>query len=972
MGHSRLFVMLVAAGLFCSWLFASTGGVSANTAGETFGNTADGQATDERGGVGDAADTRYVPEHAPVDIHVDIELVPCQFLVVKWGLVPRDICDTYDQGYSIGIKIPDDYNNQNVCFSEVSEAPDPSGFRISDIEIFSPILTYVQAATIYGRAPDPRTDRTGNLPLAVTDYNRDVNPDIPWTDPMHVSFKVPHIENYQTIGGGSNAYRLWDYGLFQGNGVAVPVRPTPNDYAFPVKPTHNEWSEPILAWWKYVDYYWDWSGTIRGWDWDWYLLCIQTDRFGNCTRSVWTRRPGTTRTASWTDSDHVRLYTRKVSTTGLPEGEPFDTYDRELKRIVKNEVSHPSRPSRSPNVPCPFDHCFGRRTTSTVLTETKHDPVRTSDGTLSAELPAFWQIWELWGDRIPPTESPGSDTILVKLKTGHDGDVGPRGIGWIDLGHDYKIDYFWCYSSRNGGWIEAWVAALPYPRRPGTHTNFPGDFGQLTTPLQKPHPQTISGMHTDTFTPHPQSAPSVHIPIPIFDTGSNVNENVIGPDGNWWAVAKTSDTGWDPVLGDFDYSECIDYGGIPVCLAEAYRPWRAVWYVEPPPEDVRAGGVDPAPRDVLICAYSDSDTSSLLADQPREPTVGSHNSYKVRVRPTVGNRSMMHTLQDMKASDLSGLREWLTDLLYGTGTNLARAYGQDQVDPDRYCYYKWWQASNDMDGFRGILAVEWLATTYLGVPAAPSVYCLDNVHPGARYDTIWDPPHSDDYDCGTNLNRQHDVGYRWFRLAAADWTDPDPQSPRFDLTFMNRPLSRISQCYVGARTMPGMGEGFHWFLQGAAIVYDNSQDPATDEPWHPLGGGRIPATEARGNTAPPAGWWKHGSSRAVATPQNNAIVVGETDPDRLYLDTVDPLTYPTGLTDGSRFYDCDQVPVFEVGIPCAAWNSGRCDRTNLQWHGLFGQDSSSPPNDLEGQLWAWWGQHISEVRFSVFPIPVDP
>ena len=595
-------------------------------------------------------------------------------------------------------------------------------------------------------------------------------------------------------------------------------------------------------------------------------------------------------------------------------------------------------------------------------------------------------MWELWGD-YESTDDPVTQNILVELKEGPDGDVGPLGIGWIDLNYeDYKVDYFDCYSTRNGGWDRSWRVAVPYPRKvPTSVDGRPGrsDSALVKTPVLEPHPQSISGMFTDSRTPRSDSAPPVHVPIPIFDIGSGVKDNPIAPDGNWWAVVRSIPPTQDPVTLQWEYINCVDVGGIPVCLAEAYRPWRAIWYIEPPPDDVTATPQpDPTPRDVRVCAYSTSSTHSLLADQSHEQANWSH-PYQVAVDTYLPDAAMMHTLRDSRVPYPSHLFDWLEDWLYGTGSNLARSRGQDQVDPDRYCWYKWFQAHNTFDGadgYRGVLAVEWLATFYLGVPWDPNLYCVTgNAHPGIPPG----PPGSGSsatFTCSNSLDTRSDVAYRFFRMAAADWNEPG--LPSFNTSFMKQPVDGVYQCYVGREHLsPTMDQSFEWFLQGAAILYDNSQDPTTHELMHPLGGGRTPATTLT-DTAPASNWWRGAllpldpgdpmpTLPRVATPQNLASALASNDPDRLYLPGVTELEYPRRLsgTNSTHNPGCKDIPVWRIGIPCTQWTSaGVC--SNEKWYTLFGENSLG--NDIPGELWAWWGQQIGEVRHQTFPVEVDP
>ena len=125
----------------------------------------------------------------------------------------------------------------------------------------------------------------------------------------------------------------------------------------------------------------------------------------------------------------------------------------------------------------------------------------------------------------------------------------------------------------------------------------------------------------------------------------------------------------------------------------------------------------------------------------------------------------------------------------------------------------------------------------------------------------------------------------------------------------------------------------------------------------PLGGGRDPAD----STLQLGSDWNVNTRRAVATPQTNDPI--PVDPvnmtrhpanaeHRLFLPHVKALQYPPALqVDATIHSDCD-IPIKRIGLP------------NSSWYQLFGQGSTT------GDLWAWWGQQVSEVRQQVTPAPI--
>ena len=125
----------------------------------------------------------------------------------------------------------------------------------------------------------------------------------------------------------------------------------------------------------------------------------------------------------------------------------------------------------------------------------------------------------------------------------------------------------------------------------------------------------------------------------------------------------------------------------------------------------------------------------------------------------------------------------------------------------------------------------------------------------------------------------------------------------------------------------------------------------------PLGGGRIPADSSLQLGSD----WNLDPRRPVATPQTNDP--SPVDPVnmtrhpanadyRLFLPHVQALKYPTDLeVDTTIHSDCD-IPIKRLALP------------NPSWHQLFG------PGSTTGDLWAWWGQQVSEVRQQVTPAPI--
>ena len=620
-------------------------------------------------------------------------------------------------------------------------------------------------------------------------------------------------------------------------------------------------------------------------------------------------------------------------------------------------------------------------------------PVTSSARTDAALLPAFWKIYEEFGTFKENTT--GTPETIAQLKK--------QGVSWLDVtrAEDYTLSNYDCISARNGADFLVWKVAVPFPRLPGRPWSFMNaDSAVVGDYLLPPDPQSIPGMHTASVGLDPRAAPPVHVPMPMFDVGSGVDLSPPAPDGNWWATVGSID----------DEIDCVN-ASVPICLAKAMRPWRAIWYVEPPP----VGTIDPTtprvPSDVRVCYYSDSETYSLLADSPREQT-NTSGHYQVVLDTPPGNRSMMHTLPDLTPGDLEG---WLTHWLYGTGSNLARAYGQDQVDPDRYCWYKWYQAQNDVDGFEGVLSVEWLATIYIGVPSDIYAYCQGGV-PG-NYDGFGPHPRQlsldgGSYDCDYNRNANPDAPKDYWQAVATDFNAPG--NPSGALNWFGDSVNRFSWCHVGSERLNDMERPFDWFLQAATVIVENEQEagPSNREAMHPLGSslsltGPPHITRSGRSPAPPGSslsnsWWRGDSSSAVGTPQNQGTtlnnpmfstplpddsgLLAHTNAWRKYQSHVTALTYPTSLSDTAGHPDCNRVPVTVKSLPCQSWSGGACRASSKSWWDMFnyqvdangnpvisgGRPVPSATESPNSDLWAWWSQQVAEVRHQTFPIPVDP
>ncbi len=73
---------------------------------------------------------------------------------------------------------------------------------------------------------------------------------------------------------------------------------------------------------------------------------------------------------------------------------------------------------------------------------------------------------------------------------------------------------------------------------------------------------------------------------------------------------------------------------------------------------------------------------------------------------------------------------------------------------------------------------------------------------------------------------------------------------------------------------------------------------------------------------------------------------------RTFLSHVRPLQYPPDLkVDIKDHPDCD-LPIKHIPLP------------DPSWYQLFGQGNADT-----GDLWAWWGQQVSEVRAQISPVP---
>ena len=499
--------------------------------------------------------------------------------------------------------------------------------------------------------------------------------------------------------------------------------------------------------------------------------------------------------------------------TPLSEGQPAGNYAQWLKDEVQDRNY---MPLFTPATPTPLDlGCFSgyqncSQTASHSLTvEREKTPEARSPYTEGTNVPAFWTMFENWGTHVETLRQDQDEGVINDLTT-----VKKQGVKWLDLTQDpaatpqklYSMSYFNCQIARNGGTLWAWKVGVPFPRYPGANRDL-SDYTDaiVGAPIEPPEPQSLPGLKNEISESsqwNAQQAIPVHIPVPLYDIGSGASAGTTAsPDGNWWATVGSIP----------DEADCAQMGFVPVCLAQTARPWRAIWYIEPPPTNPLAA-FDPTPRDVRVCGYSTS-SLSFLNDTPREiDTAASH--YQVDADTRIGDRgSMMHRLDRARTGTATtAIRTWLQKWLYGTGTVQSRHRGQDQQNPDRYCWYQWNQAQNRDDGFEGIMSVEWLTAFYIGVPEGPRPYCaLGGVQWGAAAVPTQDTPHDpDDYNCSVNLNFDPAVGIDWFEMAAADWNDPSPVSPSVYVEWLERPVNDVSTCYMGVRQIQGMNRPFHW------------------------------------------------------------------------------------------------------------------------------------------------------------------
>ena len=932
-----------------------------------------------------------------------LDQTPCVDYDTVVGMVPDGICADYD-GYAYGYNINNNLENQRVCFSELREDPEPSVYFIENRKVpVNTTLTLTQALVL--GLPNPNVFGEP-LDDAITQYNADRTVDIGGVQTADAAYEVATIPDYSNTGyvnlrGSLVQYYDWPYTAYppdMGNGKIHPIR--------------MRWSEDVMGMDRTDTWTWTWTWTV-----DVYNTYDTCYPYPDPPGGEWC---GTVRgayqfsyntTTSRSASAETPTHTQANPPLG-PGLSPWN-YFNALWLRTNNEPapSQPAAPNR--RVPCSGTSCSSSLD-STDVTYQKGAPSWFDARTDWDYLPAFWKVYQEYGIR-DRTEQGNAEHITQ---------LSNQGVDWLDpaRAEDYQITYFLCEAARNGGVFEAWEVGVPFPRLgPSSWTFTTADNAVAGNYLLPPDPQSIPGMHTALHTPGAQSAPPVHVPVPLFDVGSGVNLNPPTPDGEWWATVGTID----------DEMDCVN-ATVPICLAKATRPWRAIWYIEAPPSAsvFTTGGQIPSthprtPSDVRACYYSNSATANLLDDIPVESS-SSGGEYQVAVPVPAGAGSMMHTLPGL--SDNAKI-EWLTDWLYGTGSNLARAYGQDQVDPDRYCWYKWYQAQNDLDGFEGVLAVEWLTTLYIGVPSDPFAYCqggVQGIHDGINANPRHGNVDGGPYNCHYGRNANYYAPLNYWKAVADNWNDTTPGSPSASLFWFGRQIPEFSNCHVGSARLDNMEQPFDWFLQAATIIVENEQEAGSSnrEAMHPLGSGNSPNSIGNSvhtgrtpgllpsNPALQPGsslsnnWWRGNSSSAVGTPQNQATtlnnpmfstpppddsgLLAQTNAWRKYQPQVTPLTYPTSLSVPSGHPECNPVPVTVKSLPCQSWSSGACRASTKSWWKMFNYqvDSSgspvisggrpvpsntTPPTESpNSNLWAWWSQGVGEVRHQTFPIPVDP
>ena len=891
----------------------------------------------------------------------------------RTGLMARDSCPppSYsDTGYAFGWQFQPDRPNQGVCFRDTSSLqsnpedpnlpdnrPEATRFVVVGSEkdlTEAPYKTTVDNwDTKWGQDLDLKWDEP--LQDAADRYNIERGTNIQLVGnrligPDH-NFLVAFIDEFREWGTSSVLgvfyHYKWRHSAFQvvnaaRRGVAWEV----DEISYP-KVGINQ---PTIAYQKWFS--WTWNIERRVCDsyqdenGDWHEDC---DWEPDGTKS----RTG---------------HTKIIDSSG--EGVGAGSYEY-YRKALKLDVASIRIPPRRPDLP-PWKRTTGRPSTRTWVEE--------KSGVAQGDIPAFWAAWELWGSltsRETSLWTAGSDIAIAKRIR--------LGIKKLHLRYSYHISQYTCFVARNGRPLMSWEVEVPWTRQE-TPTDEFSTAALVGDQLFSPQPQSIPGVESENtrdgstnaeILRRRQDTPTLtHVPIPLFDVGSGVSSGTEKtPDGNWWASVGTI-----PEIG-----KCLQMGRVPACLVMTLRPWRAIWYIEPPPDELRVkGGFTPAPRDVRVCAYSDGKLP-LGADQPREPFAISASRYQVQVDPLLpGRRSMMHTLHSLHGTDDPELRKWINEWLYGdTG---ERQFGQDQTDPDRWCWYAWHQAQSDADGFQGVLAVEWLAAAYLGVPA--SEYPVNREHycppeSGPYQGTPSNPASAStfytyEYDCDVHLNLDERASQFWFSTAVSQWNNPDPETATLNLKWLGTDLSSATTCYVGTRAVGAIDKPFEWYLQAVSVLYENEPEagPGSREPMHPLGGlsnpknpkdgGRVPS-----DSRPHANWWREGSSHSVATPQTGDGSGGLTslshnDQWRVYLPDVEALSYPTGLDGTGGDPECDRVPFTVVGLPTVSVDKNGVSTST--WHRLFNEDGQG--SEKSGNLWAWWSQQVGELRQRVTPVPV--
>ena len=617
-----------------------------------------------------------------------IEIEPCESS--EYGHGDRFAVDSCEQGlpdgYMIGKIFQRPLHNQGVCFEAIESPPVP---------------------TIY-QTPDSQQNLIKKYPTPIH-----------WTGPgLELSADVKWDQDASAAAAAYNT----------ANGANIVIKDDPTYQVATVDSYHPQW-EAFGGWpWRssavkqtydsrgqqqepgyLTDVYnfvdgpylrpatWPWGHATHGYQktvtWEWAIEVVSTGcRKGRYMKDqnnddVWECYATGTNRADYTDDTY--WISDIVDTIGLPAGNDFGYYDTELREHVENLPAPKQLPGSKPADCSGFLRgCESVTPFNRELAETPAvDPV---PGSVSKRFPVFWRAWEMWGIHTKTVPPPGTDSVIAYL-------IDEKNVGWLDQTHSYYLSYYTCFAARNARPWVSWEVAVPWPRQVPVDDEF--DYTKvLGDTLEPPEPQTLFGWtNHDKPTIPERESPPVHVPIPLFDAGSGASGGKTAtPDGNWWAAVRSTYRTETDKNGNVTYPDCLPMGKVPVCLAETLRPWRAIWYIEPPPDNVR-GAFTPTPRDVRVCAYSDG-AAPLRNDEPREQRnpspnrVPSKNYYQVVVEPPLpGQRSMMHTLPS-----LADKEQWVQEWLYGQG--FSRHEGQDQQDPDRYCWYAWRQAQNDADG----------------------------------------------------------------------------------------------------------------------------------------------------------------------------------------------------------------------------------------------------------------------------------